>query len=199
MIIDFLKAKEFGDFEVFLFLGFPKGFTINKTFLIQFTDYFKEIEGDFNIDIWRAISSGNVVYKDILHYVTQLKQNNKEALDEALWYLLREGVITRVGTKYSDVYNNIKKYKLIRQGYRYDFGYDGSSFAIRIEGEDKELDAHQRLIWKLADGKSTVEEIINNINTQIKNEFSNHDTEIASIKLAVAILFCVRNRYTYFI
>lgn len=199
MIIDFLKAKEFGDFEVFLFLGFPKGFTVNKTFLIQFTDYFKEIEGDFNIDIWRAISSGNVVYKDILHYVTQLKQSNKEALDEALWYLLREGVITRVGTKYSDVYNNIKKYKLIRQGYRYDFGYDGSSFAIRIEGEDKELDAHQRLIWKLADGKSTVEEIINNINTQIKNEFSNHDTEIASIKLAVAILFCVRNRYTYFI
>lgn len=199
MIIDFLKAKEFGDFEVFLFLGFPKGFTINKTFLIQFIDHFKEIEGDFNIDIWRTISSGNVVYKDILNYITQFKQGTKEYLDEALWYLLREGVITRVGTKYSDVYNNIKKYNLIRQGYRYDFGYDGTSFAIRIEGEDKELDVHQKLIWKLADGKFSVEEIINNINTQIKNEFPNHDTEIASIKLAVAILFCVRNRYCYLI
>lgn len=199
MIIDFLKAKKFEDFEVFLFLGFPKGFTTDKTFLIQFTDHFKEIEGDFNIDIWRIISSGNVVYKDILNHTIQLKQCTKEDLDETLWYLLREGVITRVGTKYSDVYNNIKKHKLIRQGYRYDFGYDGTSFAIRIEGEDKELDAHQRLIWKLADGKSSVEDIVKNINTQIKNEFPSHNSEIATIKLAVAILFCVKNRYTYLI
>ena len=199
MIIDFLKAKEFEDFDVFLFLGFPKGFTINKTFLIQFVDYFQEIKGDFNIDVWRIISSGNVVYKDILSYITRIEQGTKEDLDESLWYLLRKGLIIRVGTKYSDVYNNIKKYKLIRQGYRYDFGYNGDSFAIRIEGEDKELDAHQRLIWKLADGKSSVEDIIKNINTQIKNAFPNHNAEIATIKLAVAILFCVRNRYTYLI
>ena len=62
MIIDFLKAKEFGDFEVFLFLGFPKGFTINKTFLIQFIDHFKEIEGDFNIVLEKVDENGNLLY-----------------------------------------------------------------------------------------------------------------------------------------
>lgn len=199
MIVPFLQNKQFDDFEVFLFLGFPKGFTKQQTFLIQFADYSKEIKNDFNIDIWYTISFGNVVYKDILYSITQSRQCDKASVDAALWYLLKEGVIIRVGTKYDDVYHNIKQYKLLRQGYRYDFGYDGTSFAIRIEGEDKELDRHQRLIWKLADGHSSVEEIINHINLYVKNEFPSHNTEIASIKLSIAILFCVKNRYAYLI
>lgn len=199
MIIDFTSLQKFDNIEVFLFLGFPKGYTNNKTFLVQFKGCFKEIEGEFNIDIWRTISAGNVIYKDIIDSTLKIKSCTKNDIDNALKYLLREGLITKIGKVYSDVFENIKNYTLIRQGYRYDFDYDGENFAIRLEGDDKELDSHQRLVWKLADGKSTAEEIISHINTQIKKEYKNHNTEVSTIKLAVAIIFCVKNRYIYLI
>lgn len=199
MVIEFTSLQKFDDVEVFLFLGFPKGYTNNKTFLVQFKNHFKEIEGEFNIDIWRTISAGSVVYKDIIDNISKTKLCTKEDIDKSLKYLLKEGFIVSIGKTYADVFENIKNYTLIRQGYRYDFDYNGDSFAIRLEGEDKELDSHQRLIWKLADGKSTAKDVIENINNQILKEFENLNKDIFTIKLAVAIVSCARNRYVYLI
>lgn len=150
---------------IYLSLGYPIGFLFDNKqdrFHVELNGEAKQLKEKISFVIWSRFLGGEE-FKNIKADILEEEKISEEDFQNVLENLISENLILKVEENIELMVNNLKDKKIIRQGYAIDRDKENDKYYVVMQ-EKVELNTFEYTLWILGDGKTTVLEIIRNLN-----------------------------------
>lgn len=192
-----LSKNKFNNNDLFIPIGYALGFRNDKTFTIQTHFKFIELKDSTTIFVWTRIKNGLLNFSDLLKECVKKDNISISDFEDSLNNLIDLKLIIKTHNDAEKIYDSIKHYIPISQGYG--LGHtdlDPNIFIILQNNDVTKIHSSDSLLWVMANGFDSYEDIyISANNTAIKNNLSLNKNLKESLGLST--ITCLKNNLIY--